>query len=193
MPVRTLCRLTSGNWRLWLPAALERWWSNSVAVPATTSRYSPPVTARPPSASTVTPPRSPAPAKQYGHVSRPPGHRGRRRWLVLDVDDVEAALVAEETRDVQRLQPGAGADLQRPLSWPYREERVEPSAGEERQRQVEDPVLRVRVRTRSRCTTRQRLSRWRRKSLRRRASGGSPAASARLAVHLATRVFRQMT
>ncbi len=144
-PVCTLCRLTSGNRQPCRLAALERWSSNSVAVPATTSRYSPPVTARPPSASTVTPPRSLAPAKQYGHVPRPPGHPGRRRWLDLDVDDVEATLVAVEARDVQRLQPRAEADLKPPLSWPYREERVEPSAGKERQRQIEDPVLRVRV------------------------------------------------
>lgn len=64
---------------------------------------------------------------------------------LLDVDDVQPAARPQLRGDVQGLQPGAGTDLQDPLTGAGFQQAVQPAQREERQRQVQQPVLGVRV------------------------------------------------
>jgi hypothetical protein len=66
--------------------------------------------------------------------------------LLLDVDEGELATGAQLGCHVQRLQAGAGADLQHPLARARLQQGVKAPTGEQRQREVEQVALRIRVR-----------------------------------------------
>jgi hypothetical protein len=77
-----------------------------------------------------------------------PGRRATRDVIehgLLDVDDVQSPVGAQQVRDMQGLQAGARPDLKDPLPRPGSQQRVEPTVGEEWQRQVKQPALRVGV------------------------------------------------